>query len=118
YKLSDPEIKQHKRWFWGYLLFATVFYTEYKNTIARVSHIKEWVGERSWKVTPRSDNPADTPTFDPDAVDAEAASPDEHEHRVGPIDSGVVDRIDRELVALLTAGATVIEAPDEVLRAG
>src|SRR5690606_19277405 len=34
------------------------------------------------------------------------------------IDSGVVDRIDRELVALLTAGATVIEAPDEVLRAG
>jgi cellulose synthase/poly-beta-1,6-N-acetylglucosamine synthase-like glycosyltransferase/GGDEF domain-containing protein len=74
YKLADPEIKQHKTWFWAYLLFATVFYTEYKNTIARVSHIKEWVGERSWKVTPRSDAPGDAPTFDPEAIEDETES--------------------------------------------
>ncbi|MCB0968503.1 MAG: glycosyltransferase family 2 protein, partial [Ilumatobacter sp.] len=59
YKLADPEIKQHKSWFWGYLLFSTFFYTEYKNTIARVAHIKEFVGERAWKVTPRSDDPVE-----------------------------------------------------------
>ena len=57
YRLADWEIKQHKKWFWWYLLFSTVFYTEYKNTIARVAHIKEFVGERAWKVTPRSDDP-------------------------------------------------------------
>jgi len=82
YRLADPEIKQHKSWFWGYLLFATVFYTEYKNTIARVSHIKEWVGERSWKVTPRSDNPADAPTFDPESIPDE--EPADHEALHGP----------------------------------
>ncbi|TDT15312.1 cellulose synthase/poly-beta-1,6-N-acetylglucosamine synthase-like glycosyltransferase [Ilumatobacter fluminis] len=63
YKLADPEIKQHKSWFWGYLLFSTFFYTEYKNVIARVAHIKEFVGERAWKVTPRSDDPVE---FDDD----------------------------------------------------
>ena len=63
YKLADPEIKQHTSWFWGYLLFSTVFYTEYKNTIARVAHVKEFVGERAWKVTPRSDDPVE---FDDD----------------------------------------------------
>ncbi len=57
YKLADEEIKQHTNWFWGYLFFSTIFYTEYKNTIARVAHIKEFVGERAWKVTPRTDAP-------------------------------------------------------------
>lgn len=57
YRLADPEIKQHRSWFWSYLFFSTIFYTEYKNTIARVAHIKEFVGERAWKVTPRSDAP-------------------------------------------------------------
>jgi cellulose synthase/poly-beta-1,6-N-acetylglucosamine synthase-like glycosyltransferase len=57
YKLADPEIKQHKSWFWGYLLFSSLFYTEFKNTVARVAHVKEFVGERAWKVTPRSDAP-------------------------------------------------------------
>ena len=66
YRLADWEIKQHKSWFWAYLLFATLFYTEYKNTIARVAHIKEFVGERAWKVTPRGDAPIE---FDDDDVD-------------------------------------------------
>ena len=57
YRLADEEIKQHKRWFWAYLVFSTVFYTEYKNLIARVAHIKEFIGERAWKVTPRTSDP-------------------------------------------------------------
>lgn len=54
YKLADPEIKQHKSWFWAYLLFTTPFYTEYKNLIARVAHVKQLMGESDWRVTPRS----------------------------------------------------------------
>lgn len=55
YRLADPEIKKHKAWFWGYLLFTTPFYAEYKNLIARVAHIKELMGESDWRVTPRSE---------------------------------------------------------------
>lgn len=66
YRLADWEIKQHKSWFWAYLLFSTIFYTEYKNTIARVAHIKEFVGERAWKVTPRGDDPIEFEDEDDD----------------------------------------------------
>ena len=69
YRLADPEIKQHKAWFWGYLVFSTFFYTEFKNTIARVAHIKEFVGERAWKVTPRSDDPVEFSDEDDDHLD-------------------------------------------------
>ncbi len=54
YKLADQEIKQHKSWFWAYLFFNTFFYTEYKNLIARVAHVKQFMGESEWRVTPRS----------------------------------------------------------------
>ncbi|MEM9514772.1 MAG: glycosyltransferase family 2 protein [Actinomycetota bacterium] len=57
YALADPEIRQHRRWFVGYLFFSTFFYTEFKNVISRVAHIKEALGERSWRVTPRSEDP-------------------------------------------------------------
>lgn len=55
YKLADPAIKQHGSWFLFYLFFSTCFYTEYKNVIARVAHVKEFMGERSWRVTPRGE---------------------------------------------------------------
>ena len=61
YKLADPEIKQHKSWFWAYLLFTTPFYTEYKNLIARVAHLKQFMGESNWRVTPRSADPVPGP---------------------------------------------------------
>ena len=54
YKLSDPEIRKHKGWFVFYLIVAAVFYTEFKNIIARVAQIKELFKERHWKVTPRT----------------------------------------------------------------
>ncbi|MFP5489285.1 MAG: hypothetical protein ACLGHQ_13390, partial [Acidimicrobiia bacterium] len=128
YRLADPEIKQHRRWFWAYLVFATLFYTEYTNTIARVSHIKEWVGERSWKVTPRGDSPTGVPTFASIDVgdepshrsvhtDLDAASADRGDRtdgsgarvpaRVAEVDDR--DALDRELDELLAssgAGAT------------
>jgi hypothetical protein len=57
YSLADREIKRHKWWFVRYLIAATLFYTEFKNIISRVSHVKELMGERSWRVTPRSQDP-------------------------------------------------------------
>jgi hypothetical protein len=54
YIKSDKEIKDHKSWFFWYLLFSSLFYTEFKNIIARVAQIKEILGERSWRITPRT----------------------------------------------------------------
>ena len=30
------------------------FYAAYKNILARVANVKEFMGEREWRVTPRS----------------------------------------------------------------
>ena len=57
YLKSDKEIKTHKSWFWQYLLFSSIFYTEFKNIIARIAQIKEIMGERSWRITPRTNKP-------------------------------------------------------------
>lgn len=54
YVLSDPEIRKRKSWFAFYLLMSSLFYTQFKNTIARVAQIKEMMRERQWKVTPRA----------------------------------------------------------------
>jgi hypothetical protein len=57
YALADREIKRRPWWFVRYLVASTLFYTEFKNIISRVAHIKELMGERSWRVTPRSQDP-------------------------------------------------------------
>ena len=54
YRCADPQIRAHRRWFLGYLLLATVFYTEYKNVIGRVAQVKQLMREKHWKVTPRT----------------------------------------------------------------
>lgn len=54
YHLAAPEIRERGRWFLLYLLVNAVFYTEFKNVIARVAQVKELMRERTWKVTPRS----------------------------------------------------------------
>ena len=56
YTVGAPEIKRHKSWFLIYLLLASLFYTEFKNIIARVAQIKEFMGERSWRITPRENS--------------------------------------------------------------
>jgi DNA-binding response OmpR family regulator/cellulose synthase/poly-beta-1,6-N-acetylglucosamine synthase-like glycosyltransferase len=53
-RLAAPDIRRQRGWFLRYLLISSFFYTEYKNVIARVSQLKEFSGEREWKVTPRS----------------------------------------------------------------
>ena len=53
-RLAVPEVRQHTRWFWSYLLVSSIIYIEWKNTIARVAHIKEILGEHEWNVTPRT----------------------------------------------------------------
>ena len=54
YRQAHPSIKQHKRWFLTYLVTSSLFYTEYKNVIARVAQVKQAVREKTWKVTPRT----------------------------------------------------------------
>ncbi|MBA4374821.1 MAG: histidine kinase [Anaerolinea sp.] len=54
---SEKEIKDHKSWFIWYIIFSSLFYTEFKNIIARVAQIKEFMGERSWRITPRTNKP-------------------------------------------------------------
>jgi hypothetical protein len=54
YLLAVPEIRQHRWWFWRYLIISVLAYTELKNLIARVAQHKEVMRERQWKVTPRA----------------------------------------------------------------
>ncbi|WP_157357514.1 glycosyltransferase family 2 protein [Amycolatopsis nigrescens] len=53
WRLAAPEIRRHPGWFRVYLLISTVFYTEFKNHVARVAQVKELTGERKWAITPR-----------------------------------------------------------------
>jgi cellulose synthase/poly-beta-1,6-N-acetylglucosamine synthase-like glycosyltransferase len=54
YLLGAPEIRRHKGWYLFYLVMSSLFYTEFKNLIARVAVVKELMRERAWKVTPRA----------------------------------------------------------------
>ncbi|GHC41363.1 hypothetical protein GCM10010349_01460 [Streptomyces flavofungini] len=54
WRLAVPELRRRKAWFWRYLLVTTVFYTHFKNLVARQAHLKEALGERQWRVTPRA----------------------------------------------------------------
>jgi DNA-binding response OmpR family regulator len=65
---ADSSLRPHGRWFWLYLVLASLGYTELKNVIARTAHIKEAMREKTWKVTPRP-APA-TPAMRPVAAEA------------------------------------------------
>lgn len=54
WRQADPQIKKRTWWFWNYLLMSILFYSGYKNILARVANLKEFLGEKSWRVTPRS----------------------------------------------------------------
>jgi cellulose synthase/poly-beta-1,6-N-acetylglucosamine synthase-like glycosyltransferase len=68
YRLADAEVKQHKRWFVSYFFIASLLYTEYKNTIARVAQIKEAMGDRKWVVTPRTSSEGSAGPAEPPGV--------------------------------------------------
>jgi DNA-binding response OmpR family regulator/cellulose synthase/poly-beta-1,6-N-acetylglucosamine synthase-like glycosyltransferase len=62
YFTAAPELRRRTSW-WVFYAFATLaFYTEFKNVIGRVAQVKQLMGERAWKVTPR------TGSVRPDAV--------------------------------------------------
>ncbi|NUP19119.1 MAG: glycosyltransferase [Streptomyces sp.] len=53
-RLAVPELRRRRGWFWLHALISTVFYTHFKNIVARQSHLKELLGDRRWRVTPRT----------------------------------------------------------------
>ncbi|MFF4499664.1 glycosyltransferase [Streptomyces sp. NPDC001401] len=53
-RLAEPELRRRRGWFWRHALISTVFYTHFKNIVARQSHLKELLGDRRWRVTPRA----------------------------------------------------------------
>ncbi|MFH8366099.1 glycosyltransferase [Streptomyces sp. NPDC018031] len=53
-RLAVPEIRRRRGWFWRYVLTTTFFYTHFKNMLARQACLKEALGERQWRVTPRA----------------------------------------------------------------
>lgn len=54
WRLAAPEVKRHPWWFVGAGLASLVAYTEVKNLVNRVAHLKQLRGEHQWVVTPRS----------------------------------------------------------------
>jgi cellulose synthase/poly-beta-1,6-N-acetylglucosamine synthase-like glycosyltransferase/DNA-binding response OmpR family regulator len=57
YILADRAHRRNRHWFLTYLASSFFFYSEYKNILARVAQLKEFMGERAWKVTPRASTP-------------------------------------------------------------
>ncbi|MGP4000724.1 glycosyltransferase [Streptomyces sp. 8N706] len=54
WRLAVPELRRRRGWFWRYLLVTTFFYTHFKNMLARHACLKEALGDRQWRVTPRA----------------------------------------------------------------
>jgi cellulose synthase/poly-beta-1,6-N-acetylglucosamine synthase-like glycosyltransferase/CheY-like chemotaxis protein len=57
-RLAVPDVRRRRGWFLRYLVVSSLFYTEWKNVISRVAQLKEMIGERQWKVTPRASSAA------------------------------------------------------------
>jgi cellulose synthase/poly-beta-1,6-N-acetylglucosamine synthase-like glycosyltransferase/CheY-like chemotaxis protein len=51
---AHPEIRDRRGWLRYYIFISFFFYTEFKNLIGRLGHVKEVMKERAWKVTPRA----------------------------------------------------------------
>jgi hypothetical protein len=54
YLLGDAQIRSHRKWFGMYAVHSMFWFAEFKNLIARVAQLKEVIGERQWRVTPRA----------------------------------------------------------------
>lgn len=53
YLLAHKPMKKRVSWFFEYLLVSTFFFSPFKDALSRIAHVKEAMGERAWKVTPR-----------------------------------------------------------------
>jgi hypothetical protein len=54
YVLGDATIRRRPAWFFLYALHSILWFGEFKNLIVRVAQLKELIGERQWRVTPRT----------------------------------------------------------------
>ncbi|QHC24827.1 glycosyltransferase [Streptomyces sp. GS7] len=54
WRLAVPELRARTPWFWAYFVVSTIFYSHFKNMVARQAHLKEALGDRQWRVTPRA----------------------------------------------------------------
>jgi cellulose synthase/poly-beta-1,6-N-acetylglucosamine synthase-like glycosyltransferase len=54
HRYSAAEIRPHRRWFVSGAVLTVLFYSEYKNALARVAQLQELRGIRHWQVTPRT----------------------------------------------------------------
>jgi len=54
WRLAAPEIRKHPWWFVWAAVASLLAYTEIKNLVNRVAHLKQIRGEHQWVVTPRS----------------------------------------------------------------
>ncbi|REE94814.1 glycosyltransferase [Thermomonospora umbrina] len=54
WRLAAPTVRRRRRWLLWYLLASTLFYGHFKNQVARNAHLKEALGVRQWRVTPRA----------------------------------------------------------------
>jgi cellulose synthase/poly-beta-1,6-N-acetylglucosamine synthase-like glycosyltransferase len=54
YRLGHESVRRHRRWFLLYALHSILWFGEFKNLIVRVAQLKELIGERHWRVTPRT----------------------------------------------------------------
>lgn len=54
YRLAVPELRRHRLWFVTAALLNLLAYTEAKNLVNRVAHLKQLRGEHQWVVTPRT----------------------------------------------------------------
>jgi DNA-binding response OmpR family regulator/cellulose synthase/poly-beta-1,6-N-acetylglucosamine synthase-like glycosyltransferase len=52
-RAAHPEIRDRRGWILWYVAVAFFFFTEFKNVIGRLGQVKELMGERVWRVTPR-----------------------------------------------------------------
>lgn len=71
WRLATPELRRHPRWFLYAAVANLFFYTELKNLIARVAHLKQLRGEHQWVVTPRT---APSPGSSSTTTDPEVAA--------------------------------------------
>ena len=58
YMLARKPVKRKLGWFVEYLFVSTFFFSPFKDALSRIAHVKEAMGERAWKVTPRVAPPA------------------------------------------------------------
>ena len=54
WRLAAPDLREHPWWFVGAGLANLFFYTEAKNLVNRIAHLKQLRGEHQWVVTPRT----------------------------------------------------------------